>query len=66
MEFYYTLMKDTDNFHCRGEESSYVLNQMNCVLYTWENVIGTRKLNWSYGKAMFEENNLIKVSSRDC
>lgn len=58
-------MKDTDNFHCSGEESSHVLNQMDCVLYTWENVFGTRELNWSYGKAMSEETDLIKVSSID-
>uniref|UniRef100_K1QCU7 Vacuolar protein sorting-associated protein 13C n=1 Tax=Magallana gigas TaxID=29159 RepID=K1QCU7_MAGGI len=43
-----------------GEKSAHVLNPMECVLYTWENAIGKRELEWSSGEVKSQKTSLIQ------
>lgn len=35
---------------------------MKSVMYIWDNVIGKRELEWSFGKDKFKKNSFIEVS----
>lgn len=58
------MIKETNDFDSSCETTLHVLHPMNCVLYTWENAIGTLELNWSYGKGLSQKSDLIQVSKK--
>lgn len=41
---------------------THELQSMKSAMYTWDNAIGKRELEWSFGKVKSNKNNLTEVS----
>ena len=44
------------------EKTANILNSAACLLYTWENAVGKRELEWSSGDVKAQKTSLIQVS----
>ncbi|XP_056003796.1 intermembrane lipid transfer protein VPS13A-like isoform X2 [Ostrea edulis] len=50
----------TVKFNQSGEKSAHVLEPNETVLYTWENAVGKRELEWSSGEIKSQKTDLIQ------